>query len=103
VTGPSRSEREAARAAAEVARRAIRRLDILEWVFLGGAVGMAVAAGGGVAWLVVPGGGRQFRAVWIVSSLLLFLIPGAIVLTRSKRADGARPLGRGAHGEEDDG
>ena len=103
MTGPSRSEREAARAAAEVARRAIRRLDILEWVFLGGAVGMAVAGGGGVAWLVVPGGGSQFRAVWIMSSLLLFLIPGAIVLTRTKRADAARPLGRGAIGEEDDG
>jgi uncharacterized membrane protein len=103
VTGPSRSEREAARAAAEVARRAIRRLDILEWVFLGGAVGMAVVGGGGVAWLVVPGGGRQFRTVWIVSSLLLFLIPGAIVLTRSKRADAARQLRRGAYGEEDDG
>jgi uncharacterized membrane protein len=88
--------------AAEVARRAIRRLDILEWVFIGGAVGMAVAGGGGVAWLVVPSGGRQFRTVWIVSSLLLFLIPGAIVLTRSKRADGAR-RGRGAHTEEDDG
>ena len=98
---PSRSEREA-RAAAEVARRAIRRLDILEWVFLAGAVLLATLGGGGVAWLL-QGDGPYFRATWVVSSLLLLVVPGAIVMTNLRRAESARALGERAHRDEDDG
>jgi uncharacterized membrane protein len=101
--GPSPSEREAARAAAEVARRAIRRLDILEWVFLAGAVGLAVGGGWLVAWLVGHRDGGVFRWTWILVSLLLLLIPGAIVMTKTRRAEAPGPLARGVHREEDDG
>ena len=38
----------------EVTSRAIRRLDVLEWVILAGAVVLAAGGGAAVAWLIAP-------------------------------------------------
>jgi len=99
VTPPTEHD---ARVTAEVARRAIRRLDILEWVFLGGAVGLATLGGGAIAWLF-QSGGVYFRVTWLVSSLLLLVVPGVIVMTTLRRAERARTLGDRGHRDEDDG
>jgi hypothetical protein len=73
-----------ARVTSEVARRAIRRLDVLEWVILAVAAGLAVGGGWLVAWMLA-GTSEAFRTVWMVTSLLLFVVPGAIAFARLKR------------------
>jgi len=68
-----------------VARRAIRRLDMLEWViFLGGAL-LATVAGGLVAWLMVGIAGWDFRTTWMGASVLLFVVPGLAAIIKIKR------------------
>ena len=81
----SRAEREAARVTHEVAARAIRRLGILEWVILGGAMLMAIGGGALVSWLVSPTVATSFRTTWMVASLGLFVVPGLIALRRLRR------------------
>lgn len=79
------TERQAAEMARVVARRAIRRLDVLEWViFLGGAV-LATVAGGFVAWLMVGIAGWDFRTTWMSASVLLFVLPGLAAIIKIKR------------------
>jgi uncharacterized membrane protein len=102
MSGPSRADQETARLVSEVARRAIRRLDILEWVIFGGACVIAITGGAGVAWLVVQSNELDFRPTWIVTSLLLFVIPGTVAITQMRRAERASALDDG-HREEDDG
>lgn len=91
-------EREEAARARIVARRAIRRLDILEWViFVVGAL-LALVVGAGVAWLVSGVTGWGFRATWIGASLALFVVPGTIAIIRIKREerrDALRAVRRG--------
>lgn len=69
--------------------RAIRRLDVLEWVLL--AVIAALALGGGwvIAWLLADFG-LPFQASWVMSAILLFAVPGAVVLLRERRAQTLR-------------
>lgn len=92
----SRQERETARRAGEVARRAIRRLDVLEWVLIGAALFVAILGGAVVAWLLARSGGTAFRVTWMVSALLLFVVPGAVVILQGRRAERRRsdPSGR---------
>lgn len=85
--GLSPQERETARRAGEVARRAIRRLDILEWVTFLAAVVVAVVGGAAVAWLLAQPGGTAFRITWAAASVLLFVVPGGIVVLRMRRAE----------------
>ncbi len=98
----SRADREAAQVAHEVAQRAIRRLDILEGVMIGGGAVLALLGGAAVAWILVGVGGLPFRGTWIVVSLVLFVVPGAIAIVkirRDERADrsrGRRDRGAGA-------
>ena len=99
---PTQAERETARLVGEVARRAIRRLDILEWVIFAGAFVLAISGGAAVAWLIVQSNELDFRTTWIVTSLLLFVIPGTIAITQIRRAERASALDEG-HREEDDG
>jgi len=99
---PSQAERETASLVREVARRAIRRLDILEWVIFAGAFVIAILGGAAVAWLIVQSNELNFRTTWIVTSLLLFVIPGAIAITQMRRAKRASALAEG-HWEDDDG
>ena len=61
--------------------RAIRRLNILEWVMLAGAAVMALLGGWVIAWLV-RGLGLPFRTTWTLASVLLFAVPGVSVLAR---------------------
>ena len=98
----SLEERKEARILREVARRAIRRLDILEWVIFAGALTLAIVGGAAVAWLMVGSNDPRFRVTWIVSSLVLFVIPGSIAIIQSRRADRASAVGQG-HREEDHG
>ena len=75
--------------------RAIRRLSVFEYVLMGGAMVFALLGGAAVAWLLQTAAGVPFRISWFVSSLLLFVIPGAIVLGREARAG----LGSGAEAQ----
>jgi hypothetical protein len=47
-----RSDEETARVTQEITARAIRRLDILEWLIFAGAAGLAVVGGGLLALLL---------------------------------------------------
>ena len=80
----ARIEREA-QAAHEVAVRAIRRLDILEWVILAGAMLLAIGGGAAVAWLIAPTLAFGFRPIWTVMSVLLFVVPGVIAIRRMRK------------------
>lgn len=68
--------------------RAIRRLNLLEYVFLGVALVLALLGGALVAWLVSLTVGLSFRWVWVGVSLLLFLVPGILVYLREFRPGG---------------
>ena len=85
MTPPTPWEREASKVTREVARRAIRRLDVLEWVIVAVTALLAVGGGGLVALLVVGRSGAGFRGTWIVTSLLLLIVPGVVVLARHRR------------------
>lgn len=84
----------------EVMDRAIRRLGVLEALFLLMAAGAALVAGALVAWLLVQALGLPFRPTWAAASLILFILPGGISLWRVRRADAARR--RTAHDPERD-
>lgn len=68
----------------EVARRAARRLDVLEWAVLLAAAVLAVLGGGVVAWLLAPVLGVSPRPLWVVSALLMFGVPGWAALRRRR-------------------
>lgn len=86
-SGASRADREAAALARIVAQRAIRRLDMLEWViFLAGA-GLATLGGALAAWLLAGIVGWDFRSTWIGASIVLFVVPGTIAVVKIKREE----------------
>lgn len=102
-SGASPAEREAAELARVVAQRAIRRLDILEWViFLVGA-GLATLGGGLAAWLMSGIAGWDFWTTWVWASILLFVIPGTIAIIKIKREEREDALRTAEHRDEDDG
>lgn len=68
-----------------VAARAVRRLDLLEWVILVGAALMAATGGFFVGLLASAALGWPFRPTWVVASLVLFGVPGAIAVRRVRR------------------
>lgn len=72
--------------------RAIRRLNALEYVIL--AVALLLAMGGGalVALLLVASFELRFRPVWLVASVLLFVVPGLIALRREARNASGRKI-----------
>jgi hypothetical protein len=72
-------------AAREVAARAIRRLNILEYVILFFALALALLGGALVAWVVSSATDLSFRWTWAAASLLLFVLPGALVYLRERR------------------
>ena len=73
--------------------RAVRRLNVLEYVILAAAAGMALGGGALLALLLRELTDAPFRATWFISSLLLFSVPGVFVLRREKKRD---PSARGA-------
>ncbi len=79
------------RRAREVASRAIRRLNILEWVILLMAALFALGAGALVALMVRDLTGAPFRIGWAVASLLLFIVPAVGVHLRDRREGRREP------------
>jgi uncharacterized membrane protein len=92
------AEAHAAEAASKVVRRAIWRLDVLEWVILFAAVVLAVGGAALVAPLLSLSLGVPFRWAWTLLSLFLFCVPGAIVLARVRREERVE---RGARSNRD--
>ena len=80
------TDQEDVRVIREVAARAIRRLNVLEWVILGGAGLIAVLGGALVSWLIAAQLKVSFRLTWIGLSMLLLAVPGLIVILRSGRS-----------------
>lgn len=79
----------------QVASRAIRRLDLLEYVFLGGAAVLALLAGGLVAIVLTATFDAPFRTMWFLWSLLFFLVPAGISLwhvVRTEEGEATRNL-----------
>ena len=100
---PSPADREAAKLAQTVARRAIRRLDIFEWLVFAAMAGLALAGGAVVAWILPGVAGWDFRSTWIGASLVLFIVPGTIAIVKIRR-DARTDAGRiSATQDEDDG
>lgn len=85
-----RADDEAARITREVTSRAIRRLDILEWVIFAGAAVLAVLGGALIAVLVSDPLGVAFRPTWLVSSVVLFVVPGTLALLALRRDERRR-------------
>jgi hypothetical protein len=79
-----------ARAAGEVTDRAIRRLGWIETVLMLASGLMALLAGAVTAWLITDLTGMAFRIVWIGASLIFFVVPGGLVLVRTRREEAAR-------------
>jgi len=71
--------------AREVADRAIRRLNLLEHLFLMVAAGAALLAGLLVTWLISQSFDVPFRTTWAISALVLFLFPASISWVRVRR------------------
>ena len=74
----------------EVTGRAVRRLGWAETVLMLAAGLMALLAGAVTAWLVTDLTGVAFRLVWIGASLIFFVVPGGLVLIRTRREEAAR-------------
>ncbi len=66
-------------------RRARKRLDVLEYVLLGGAAVFALVGGALVAYLGSLSLGLPFRITWSIASLLFFLVPAIFVYVREIR------------------
>ena len=100
---PSRSDREDAQLAQVVARRAIRRLDMLEWVIFAVGAGLAAAGGALIAWLLSVLAGWDFRSAWIGASLLLFVVPGTMSIMQIRRDERTDARSTDGQQESDDG
>ena len=79
----------------EVMERAIRRLGILEHLFIGLAALSALVAGALVAWLLGQAVGLPFRPTWAASAILLFIIPAGISYWKARRETAAEKRARG--------
>ena len=86
----SQSDEEEARVIREVAARAIRRLDLLEWVLFIGSALLAIGGGALVAWVLSASAELEFRPTWIVASIVLFVVPGLIALLHARREEHRR-------------
>jgi len=65
--------------------RAIRRLNVLEYFIMVAAVLLALVGGGFVAFLLSSGTDLPLRPTWAVLSLLLIVVPAAVVFGRGRR------------------
>jgi uncharacterized membrane protein len=70
-----------------VASRAVRRLDVIEWVLLVGAVVVALGGGALVASLLATPTGVPFRTLWVAASLVLLVVPGGLALRRANKQE----------------
>ncbi len=72
-------------AARQVVSRAIRRLNVLETLILGVAVGIALLGGWLGALLARSAFGLPLRTTWMVLSVLLFVVPAVLAWTMERR------------------
>ena len=98
-----RTNKEDAGAVGEVAARAIRRLNFLEWIILLGSVLVASVGGALVSWLIAPQFEVPFRLIWLAVSVLLLVIPGLVILLRSNTDSGGVSSGKELKTEKTDG
>ncbi len=101
MRGPFGPDQEEARITRVVAKRAIRRLDIFEWVLICGALLLALLGGWVVAVVLKTTLDLPFRPTWIGGALLLFGVPGAMTIRRIRRED--REWQRSKESDETDG
>jgi len=80
------SEKKAAAVARVVAARAVRRLNVVEYLLIAAAGGLSLGAGAVAGFALEAVAGLPFRAMWAASSLLFFVIPGVVVFGRERRA-----------------
>jgi len=88
--GNARAEEERARLARETMRRALWRLNALEYLILLLALLLALAGGALVAWILSTAASFPFRLTWGLTSLLLFIVPGGSVYLRELRRGRSR-------------
>ena len=69
----------------------LRRLNVLEFLILFFAVGLALLGGALVGWVLSSSLGLSFRWSWVVGSLFLFILPGGFVYLREFRKGGSSP------------
>jgi hypothetical protein len=86
-----RSDRPDPEAAREAVAWILGRLDVLEYLILFLALGLALLGGALVAWVVNSTLALSFRWTWVVASLLLFILPGGLVYLREFRKRGPDP------------
>lgn len=101
AAGSGDGEREAAELARIVAQRAIRRLDILEYVMFFAGAALATVAGALIAWLLEGIAGWDFRSTWLWASIALFVVPGTIaiiLIKRDERSEARRAAERDREG-----
>jgi hypothetical protein len=91
--GNARAEEERADLARETMRRALWRLNVLEYLILFLALLLALGGGALVAWILSTIASFPFRLTWGLTSLLLFIVPGGNVYLRELR----RGRNRGNH------
>ena len=78
--------------ARKAVEQAIRRLNALEYVILGVALVIAMAGGALIAFLLQVSLGASFRLVWVVASLVLFMVPALVAFRHEMRESlGRRP------------
>ena len=70
--------------------RAVGRLNLFEYVLMGGAAIIALLGGAAVGWILQITAGIPFRISWFAVSLLLFIVPGTAVLRREARVDSTK-------------
>ncbi len=66
----------------EEVERAIRRLNLLEYLILAAAFILALVGGGAVAYVLSAGTSLPFRLTWAILTLLLLVVPGVLVFGR---------------------
>lgn len=70
-----------------VAARAVRRLEVIEWALLAGAVVVALGGGALLAALLAAPLGVSFRTLWIAASVVMLVVPGGLALRRARQEE----------------
>ncbi len=68
----------------EEMERAIRRLNVLEYLILAAAFILALGGGGAVAYILSAGTALPFRLTWAIITVLLLVVPGLLVFGRDR-------------------
>ena len=84
------SEKRRLRETRRMMERAVGRLNVFEYVLMGGAAVLALLGGAAIGWILQITAGIPFRITWFVASLLLFVVPGTAVLRREARAESTK-------------